>query len=196
MPPKIPPLNRQRSCPCIFFSGPVATPALRRVGLGHLEAIDSPRASPRNGCRHRDRNSIGLIPRRINSAYGWRMLNARIPFLSASHHPILKHADGCAGGCDGKGSAPAPPRFSALGPPAWGVADIRHNMPTPETSDRMLPPPWRIRPSSDSSGTVAPSAGPYGTIRRPRTPPALLHDLPPTPPRQHKPPPLLAAPMR
>jgi hypothetical protein len=26
------------------------------------------------------------------------MLNARIPFLSASHHPILKHADGCAGG--------------------------------------------------------------------------------------------------
>ena len=27
--------------------------------------------------------------------------------------------DGCAGGCDGRGSAPAPPRFIALGPSAW-----------------------------------------------------------------------------
>ena len=50
MPPKIPPLHRQRSCPCIFFGGPFANPALRRVGLGHLAGGDSPRGSPWNGC--------------------------------------------------------------------------------------------------------------------------------------------------
>jgi hypothetical protein len=54
MPPKIPPLHRQRSCPCIFFGGPFANPALRRVGLGHLEAIDTPRGPPRNSCRSAD----------------------------------------------------------------------------------------------------------------------------------------------
>jgi hypothetical protein len=54
MPQKIPPLNRQRSCPSIFFGGPVATPALRRVGLGHLAVGDSPRGPPRNGCRLAD----------------------------------------------------------------------------------------------------------------------------------------------
>ncbi len=50
MPPKIPPINRQRSCPCIFFSGPFANPELRPVGLGHLAVGDSPRGSPWNGC--------------------------------------------------------------------------------------------------------------------------------------------------
>ena len=54
MPPKIPPLNRQRSCPCIFFGGPIANPALRPVGLGHLAAIDLPRGPPRNGSRSAD----------------------------------------------------------------------------------------------------------------------------------------------
>ena len=54
MPPKIPPLNRQRSCPCIFFGGPFANPALRRVGLGHLAVGDAPRGPPRNGCRSAD----------------------------------------------------------------------------------------------------------------------------------------------
>ncbi len=51
MPPKIPPLNRQRSCPCICFGGPFANPTLRRVGLGHLAVGDTPRGSPCNGCR-------------------------------------------------------------------------------------------------------------------------------------------------
>jgi hypothetical protein len=42
---------------------------------------------PRAACREPvEQNSIGLIPRRINSAYGWRMLNARILLLSASQH--------------------------------------------------------------------------------------------------------------
>jgi hypothetical protein len=50
MPPKIPPLNRQRSCPCICIDGPFANPALRRVGLGYLAVGDSPRGSPWNGC--------------------------------------------------------------------------------------------------------------------------------------------------
>jgi len=46
--------HRQRSCPCILFGGPVANPALRRVGLGHLAGGDSPRGPPRNGCRSAD----------------------------------------------------------------------------------------------------------------------------------------------
>jgi hypothetical protein len=33
------------------FVGPFATPALRRVGLGHLAGGDSPRGSPWNGCQ-------------------------------------------------------------------------------------------------------------------------------------------------
>src|SRR5260221_553057 len=35
----------------------------------------------------RERNSIGLIPRKINSAYGWRMDKARIHQLS-THRPV------------------------------------------------------------------------------------------------------------
>jgi hypothetical protein len=31
----------------------------------------------------RERNSIGLIPRRINSAYGWRIDNARMSAISS-----------------------------------------------------------------------------------------------------------------
>jgi hypothetical protein len=76
MPPKIPPLHRQRSCPCIFFGGPFANPALRRVGLGHLAGGDSPRGSPWNGCgraaetlngvvNHALRKYIAMLPLRF-----------------------------------------------------------------------------------------------------------------------------------
>ena len=66
--------------------------------------------------------------------------------------------DGCAGGCDGRGSAPAPPRFIALGPPAWGGSGVQ----TKRTGvGKILAPPWRIGQCGDA--TRAPSAGPYGT---------------------------------
>ena len=50
--------------------------------------------------------------------------------LSANPHLMMKCDDGCAGRCAGRGSAPAPPRFNALGPPAWGGEDCGQTKPT------------------------------------------------------------------
>jgi hypothetical protein len=115
MPPKIPPLHRQRSCPCIFFGGPFANPRVAAGRLGasggwrlaawpasqRLPAADSPDGRRRRGfalfCLATDGLTLlpmadplwpraeldRLDPRRINSAYGWRILNARMPSLSA-----------------------------------------------------------------------------------------------------------------
>jgi hypothetical protein len=99
------------------------------------------------------------------------MLNARIPFLSASQHPILNT----------RTAAPADEMAGALPPhprdfPLWGRqhegAHIRHNMPTPETSDTMLAPPWRIGQLRRRNPSAI--GGPIRHGRRLRTPPAFF----------------------
>jgi hypothetical protein len=70
------------------------------------------------------------------------------------------------------GALPPHPRDFPLWGRQHGGADIRHNMPTAETSDTMLAPPWRIGQLRRRNPSAIGGAPRHG--RRLRTPPAFF----------------------